>query len=439
MFKGIILSVALVLCTLLLRAQNEIEGVIVETYYISDANDATDITGGGLAAGSRTYRVFLDLAPEFSLRAVYGRAGHPFFIQSTDLLFNHLDRGRLYGHTINNSALDEGVAALDSWLSLGAASNQRMGITKSLDTDGSILGGSNNDGGSEGVPGGLLLNADALGGIPLTQQDGLVPGPNPSVVPPNFSVAGDEPTQAFGDLSVVNNFSTVDFRMGSFSPGVKGVGPENIILIAQVTTAGELSFELNVEVQRPDGSVVLFVARDTLLNDNETANGSLIYPPSCGCTDPAFLEFDQLAGCDDGSCLTTIVFGCLDPAACNFSTTANFNIEALCCYGPSDCNGLDVVTVCPNVSVGSVEDEASDLVIYPNPVLGDELQLRIANGLRVSHFALHDIAGRVVHEGDVLAADNDRTSIQLGSLAGGLYRFTFQTSRGLLIRSVIVP
>ena len=37
-----------------LLAQGDLENVIVETYYISDANDATDTIGGGVVVGSRT-------------------------------------------------------------------------------------------------------------------------------------------------------------------------------------------------------------------------------------------------------------------------------------------------------------------------------------------------------------------------------------------------
>ena len=40
----------------------QIKNVIVETYYISDANDASDTTGGKLEAGSIAYRVYIDLA-----------------------------------------------------------------------------------------------------------------------------------------------------------------------------------------------------------------------------------------------------------------------------------------------------------------------------------------------------------------------------------------
>ena len=41
--------------------QAQIEKIIVENYYISDANDATDTTGGQLQAGSKTYRIYIDL------------------------------------------------------------------------------------------------------------------------------------------------------------------------------------------------------------------------------------------------------------------------------------------------------------------------------------------------------------------------------------------
>ena len=129
-----------------LSAQSDIENVIVETYYISDDSDATDVTGGGLPVGSVTYRVYLDLCQGCGLRAVYGDANHVFSITSTAPFFNHADRGRTFGHLLNNAALSEGTAPLDSYLSLGRGSSQRLAVTKQLDTDGSDVGGANNDG-----------------------------------------------------------------------------------------------------------------------------------------------------------------------------------------------------------------------------------------------------------------------------------------------------
>jgi len=394
----ILLAAALVLTGAPLLAQNDIEAVLVETYYVSDATDATDVIGGGVEAGSRTYRVYVDLCDSCALRAVYGDADHALRISSTAPFFNHTDRGRTFGHEINNGALDEGTTALDSWLSLGGASSQRFGILKVDDPDGSIVGGVNNDGGSEAIAGGLLVNADLLSGSPLTERDGLISVSGAVILPPQFNVSGIHPEILFDDATVSNEFLTNDSRIGCSTPGVQGPTAENRVLIAQLTTTGELSFALNVEVQRPDGSVVRYVASDSVLAAGETAFGQLTYPPQCGCTDPAFMEYDPNAGCDDGSCATAIIFGCLDTLACNYDPGANFNIVQLCCYGPQDCNGLDVNIVCPNVSTPEITD-ANALRVFPNPVV-DDLQVEFTAGRSEAvTYELTDAAGRTLLQG----------------------------------------
>lgn len=77
---------SLVFCLTMLFQLNgnaQLQKVIVEKYYISDANDATDTLGGGLSAGSTTYRIYVDLAPGSILKKIYGDGYHPFSIQST--------------------------------------------------------------------------------------------------------------------------------------------------------------------------------------------------------------------------------------------------------------------------------------------------------------------------------------------------------------------
>jgi hypothetical protein len=377
------------------QAQDDIENVEVETYYISDANDATDTIGSHLEQGSRTYRIYLDLCADCSLRALYGDTNHVFLVSSTAPIFNHLDRGKAYGHEINNGALDENTLALDSWFSMGAASNQRSGIRKADDPDGSFVGGTNNDGGSAEIPGGLLVNNDGAAGPPLTERDGLVPLTTQVALPPNFNVLGDDPAWMLKDSTRANGFGSWDFRMGCTTPGVKGPTADNRILVAQITTMGELTFHLNVEIEHLDGTVVKYVSSDSVLLEGETANGLLNYPAVCGCTDPHFLEYDPSAGCDDGSCSTTIVFGCLDTLACNYDPSSNFHIQQLCCYGPNDCNGLDVTTVCPDVGV---DERAMDVALqaYPNPTTGE---LRVDLGTQATAAAewmLLDAMGRVV-------------------------------------------
>lgn len=412
-------------------AQNDIENVRVETYYITEANDATDTIGGGLASGCKTYRIFLDLAEGRSLRGLYGRPGHPLHITSSAPIFNHLDRGKRFGHEVNNSALDEGLVALDSWFSLGAASNQRYGIRKELDTDGSILGGANNDGGSADIVGGLLNNTVAELGIPLTVQDGLITGEG-SVIPPNFLLTGDDPQRAFADSTLTNLFHSEDFRMGCSTPGVQGLGNENELLLAQITTCGELQFALNIELELSNGTVVRYVSADTLLEPDETANGLLIYPQQCGCTDPDFLEYDPAAGCDDGTCSTPIVFGCLDTEACNFDPSANFNIPQLCCYSPANCNGLDVTLVCPDVGMED-RSSASTAVVAPNPIVDGRIAFHAATP-RISAYKLIDTTGRALLQVD---GASEVETIDVAVIPAGLYVLEL-TVGGKQVRQVIV-
>jgi len=418
----------------LLHAQNEIEDVRVETYYIADANDATDGTGGVLAPGSRTYRVFLDLGEGCSLLAMYGDSNHMFTVASTAPFFNNLDRGRTYGHQISNSALDENTVALDSWLSLGAASNQKYGVEKSVDTDGSIVGGVNNDGGSAAIAGGLLVNTDVDAGIPLITQDGLVPL-NGGTVPPNgFYIQGNEPTAVLLDSTLYTEFTSQDFIMGCSTPGVSGPTAENTVLLAQLTTNGELRFALNVIVRRPDGSTVRFVANDSILVDGEQGVALLNYPPTCGCTDPDFLEFDPGAGCDDGSCSTIIVFGCMDMTACNYDPEVNFDVPRLCCYGINDCNGLDPYLICPGVGFDDTST-GTPFSYYPNPAT-ETLTIRWNGDPANWQLALVDPLGRQVAT-RVNTASHGEVVLDLGALTDGLYQLRVEGEGRTFMRRVI--
>ncbi|HMQ76959.1 MAG TPA: T9SS type A sorting domain-containing protein [Flavobacteriales bacterium] len=401
-----------------LQAQADLENVIVETYYISDANDATDLIGGGLATGSRTYRVFVDLCDSCALRALYGDVPHPLNISSTANFFNNADRGRTFGHEINNGALDENTVALDSWFSVGAGSNQKFGVLKEGDPDGSILGG--NDGGSAMIPGGLLQNADPLAGAPLDSLDGLVPLNGGTALPAGFAVTGTSPDSLFRDSTAGNAFITWDTRISCIAPGVRGPSPDNRILIGQFTTAGELSFCLNIEVQRADGTIIKYVCSDTLLQPGEVASGLLQYPPVCGCTDPDFLEFDPTAGCDDGSCATPIVFGCLDTLACNFDPTANFPVAQLCCYGPDNCNGLDITLVCPDVSVDAPITGRSEWTFRPNPVR-DDVVIVDWNGAPAGVVRVLDGVGRTVLVARLDGAPQGQVHLDVAQLPPGPY------------------
>ncbi len=350
--KKLILIILYAFISLSIRAQ--VEQLIIETYYVTDENDATDIDGGGVEAGAVTYRLFLDLAEGNKLKSIYGSPNHPLKFATTTKFFNNTYRDRSFGYQINKSNLDNNTVAIDTWLTMGFASNLNFGVPKTVDNDGSIVGGVNNDGGSELIAGGLLVNADSRAGISLTQADGLIN--SPYNVSGFFDIDfvgenGDDST-IFSSLSGKFSFTSHSARLIN-NLGISGIENDNLILIAQLTTTGELSYEINVEIERADGSIVNYVANDLSAGADTFYNKWLKYPLSCGCTDPNFLEFDKAATCDNGSCATPVIFGCMDPASCNYDPNANRNVPELCCYN-SEC-ALELGIICPGTVYGCTD------------------------------------------------------------------------------------
>jgi hypothetical protein len=340
-----------------------LENVIVETYYISDANDATDTDGGSLPEGSVTYRIYLDLAPNYKLESVFGNSEHELRIETTTLFFNNEDRGELTGDLIGDNRLDDNTVALDSWLTIGAASESHFGVLKTDDPDGSIVGGVNNDGGSEGIPGGLLVNDDPAAGIPLTTADGLIDGTVSGV---QLIAADASIFDVFDNENAGPVFSTNNGAWAVLG-GLEGQTSENRILVAQITTDGELSFSLNVRVNTlQGGGQIDYVSSDPI--GDQVFFPALNFPlvPVEGCTDPNACNFDPSATDDDGSCLIPVenctecdgeelvlidddgdgvcnadeVEGCTDPVACNFDPNATEE-DGSCLIPEPDCTECD--------------------------------------------------------------------------------------------------
>ncbi|MBL7943829.1 MAG: hypothetical protein JNM00_13735 [Flavobacteriales bacterium] len=353
--KNLLLILVMSVFSLALGAQG-LENIIVETYYVSDANDATDTDGGFLAPGSVTYRIYVDMLPGYELQAVYGNGNHELRIETSTLFFNNVDRGEQIGRLIPDNRIDENTVAVDSWVAMGGATTLRTGVLKTDDANGSLVGGANNDGGSAGIAAGLLSNNDPLAGIPLTVADGLSP-----VVGPTVTVVGL-------DLSVFDNVNagpvfTSNGGAWSVLEGIQGITADNYVLIAQITTDGEFSFQLNVQLGTPTGDVEQYVASnpigaeqyfagltypipstpgcmdDTACNYNPDAtedDGSCVYP---GCTDDTACNYDGGAGCDDGTCTYA---GCTDPQASNYDPAAGCD-DGSCtfaCTGDFDNNGV---------------------------------------------------------------------------------------------------
>jgi len=217
----------------------------------------------------------------------------------------------------------------------------------------------------------LLINNDANAGIPLTQADGM---DTMATIPSSWSnfglldfTTGNDST-IFGSLTANNEFVSTDFYLAN--SGVTGLIPDsNQILVAQLTTAGEIFFHLNIVVDAMINGVLQTInyvsSNDTILS-GEVFNPYLIFPTTCGCNNSNYVEFDPNATClEPGSCITPIVIGCMDTMACNFDANANVNMPNLCCY-PGKCNNRDIAIVCP-----ALRGENFEFLVYPNPSAGD--------------------------------------------------------------------
>jgi len=246
------------------KSQKGLERVIVEKYYISDSADASaDATDGVLPVGSTTYRIFLDMAPGYIFQSAYGDPNHELRIETSTNFFNNESRGSTTP-TFRFNNLKSNTLMLDSWLSAGGACMGYLGVLKSDDDGvGTVV---NSDG--------LLQNADPMAGIPISQQDGMVIGnPSPVItvgINSELAMFDSENTTQKGSL-----FSTSNGAWASISGASGADSLENTVLIAQLTTNGVFSFELNVQIRSSDLVVEQYVARNPV--GNEFTIPSLIF------------------------------------------------------------------------------------------------------------------------------------------------------------------
>ncbi len=437
---------AILYCFFLSPVFSQIENVIVETYYISDANDASDTIGGGVEIGSKTYRIYLDLLPGTRVKKIYGDENHPLIFSSTENFFNNKVDGQTFGKEFSKNRLQENTVALDSWLTLGQTTRNAaityFGVLKQNDSNGSFIGGANNDGGSEAIADGLLSNTAIELGIPLTEKDGMDTAQN---VPGAWGDYGfidvltDIDSTIFGSVISGNNFNSRN--AGLLNSGVTGVDSLlNHVLVAQLTTKGEISFELNIEVEIPQQigfQTIKYVANDSVLLDGEVLNPLLKYPQECGCQDPNYLEYSSSYACNiQDSCQTLIVLGCMDPMACNFDANANFNIQEICCY-VGLCNDLDMSILCPELKIEDVLLLESTLQVYPNPtqsfvtikgsfIKGEKYQLEI-----------FDFSGKRVKTISFTNLNSGNTSIDFSGFPDGIYNLRFVSSKNVQTGRVI--
>ena len=420
-----------------------LEGVVVERYYVADANDAADEDGSAqLVAGAVTYRVFLDMKDGYELQILGGFPGHPLTFHTTTTFFNNEDRGEAWGDAINDIHLNKNTVAIDSWLSIGAASDAHWGVLKSDDPDGAQEGVMfPNDGGSNAVEGGLLANPNGVD-IPLNTADGLMTGDAP---PPASTFVGTAPE--------IFNTGGADYSDENFGLAVLGdvvcPTPGNKILVGQFTTDGVFSFCLNLWLRIPDSLVCTepecldYIIYYADLQPNDTADVAGI---------PGNYTFTRTGLCYSSEQQTVDCLGiaggtALPGTACDDANadTQNDVYDADCTCIGEDCNGvlggtalpgqpcddgdeltvndtLQIGCICVGTPVGIAEYRLPSVLVYPNPAR-DALYVQLgadAHG-RATVDLIDALGSRVLrHDLGVIGADR-LERFDLSGLSAGMY------------------
>jgi len=246
--KKIIALMNLLILIISAKAQNGLEKIIVEKYYVSDTTDSI-YSSGTLPVGSVTYRIFADMLPGYKFLDAYGSPQHPLIMSTTTTFFNNTDFGSVTPSFSANNA-KKNTVMLDSWLSAGGACNGYLGILKTDDNGVGTFVNSNNPK--------LLQNNDTSAGIPLTVQDGMISGSVPSITTLGIDSIANI---VFGDGSTSGNTLRTDNGAWACLAGAKGPdSAKNIVLIAQITTDGDFFCQLNLNIGTPSGGTELYVA-----------------------------------------------------------------------------------------------------------------------------------------------------------------------------------
>ena len=426
-----------------------LKNVIVEKYYISNVADtAQNPSGGTLPVGSVTYRIFAEMLPGYKFQAAYGISNplHELRLATTTQFFNNIDRGALTANDISKTYLKNNTVMLDSWLSVGAGSAGNFGILKGDDTNGAIV---NADG--------ILQNADASAGIPVKTEDGLVAG----TPQPVTKVGIDAIIGVFGDGSANGNlFSTTN---GSWASLNGSVGPtaDNRVLIAQITTDGVFTFELNIQIGTPKGDVENYVAknpagnekqRDFLTYSSATTNMKpiviLLTPADSSSFDAGKTVAISAKAFDPDGTVSKVEFfvdgasiGSVNstPYTINYSAVlGKHSIMAVATDNKGAKDTTKVRTIDGTVGVKDINAANSGIIVYPNPFT-DELSIEHSVSGKVINspiqINIYDIYGRLID--NRMMINNNNTTVSTKSFAKGEYILELNADSKRTYRKII--
>ena len=247
--------------------QDGLEGIVVEKFYVSTkADNAGKLYSGELPEGSVTYRIYVDLKPGFRFQAAYGSPQHPLVIESTENFYNHLENGNTQPNIIPERTYKKNITLLDSWLSAGACAEGHLGILKEYDdtiSDKFI-----------GFEKGYFKGKKKS--VPLYEIDGMK---RSAVLPVPTFFQMDFLSKVIGTTTSEKRIYSDNGAWAALGKGAVGADSlsTNCVLIAQLTTVGELSFELNLLIGAPNGSSQKYVARNPITEESEWTHPELIF------------------------------------------------------------------------------------------------------------------------------------------------------------------
>ena len=258
-------SLFVLLFTQVVLSQQGLEKIIVEKYYISNALDtAANYYAGKLPVNSTTYRIYVDMLPGYKFQAAYGSPEHTLKMNTTTHFFNNTDHGATIANTIPYRTLKKNTVMLDSWISVGSAGEDCVGILKTEDDTIATINHEKK----------FLRNENKVMGESLLKKDGLIH--NGKAPRPMFFNL-DSAASVFAGYKNGNSF-IVNNGAWACLGGTYGIDSlkTNRVLIAQITTDGDFSFELNIQIGTPKNGVSQkYVARNPI--GDEICIPSLIY------------------------------------------------------------------------------------------------------------------------------------------------------------------
>jgi len=241
------------ICSVALANAQELVGIeqifVEEFYHATKADAAIPHKTGEITEGAVTYRLYLDLLPGYRFQVAYGTPQHPLFIRSSAPFYNHIEVGNSNPNMIPERTYSKNIALLDTWLSIGAAGENHLGIPLSLDTTKDWLAMEWNN---EFIQGELGQKWS------IKERDGMVRVEKMNF--PTFYNMDEQKKLIHAD----NKTAEVLVENGAWAALGRGtVGADslnsNMILLGQFTVAGELDYGLNIMIRTPEGKSIRYV------------------------------------------------------------------------------------------------------------------------------------------------------------------------------------